>query len=93
MPETVREGTYKGKPTIGVLTGVGRDGEELGKDISTALEKYKQAGANLLMPSTQIAGLSEFHKPIIETVKLSSDPSDGDVYAHDDAKTRTPAHK
>lgn len=61
-------------------------GEELGKDISTALEKYKQAGANLLMPSTQIAGLSEFHKPIIETVKLSSDPNDGDVYAHDDAK-------
>jgi hypothetical protein len=68
-------------------------GEELVKDISTALEKYKAAGANLLMPSTQIAGLSEFHKPIIETVKLSSDPSDGDVYAHDDAKTRTPAHK
>jgi len=41
-------------------------GEELGKDISTVLEKYKQAGANLLMPSTHIAGLSEFHQPIIE---------------------------
>ena len=32
MPEPVREGTYKGKPTIGVLTGVGRDGTEFWKD-------------------------------------------------------------
>lgn len=32
MPETVREGTYKGKPTIGVLTGVGRDGTEFWAD-------------------------------------------------------------
>lgn len=61
-------------------------GEELVKDISTALEKYKAAGANLLMPSTHIAGLSEFHQPIIETVQLSTDPNDGDVYQHDDAK-------
>jgi hypothetical protein len=55
------------------------------EDISKQLETYKTAGANLLMPSTHIAGLSEFHQPIIETVKLSSDPNDGDVYAHDDA--------
>jgi len=61
-------------------------GEELVKDISTALEKYKQAGANLLMPSTHIAGLSEFHQPVIETVQLSTDPNNGDVYAHDDAQ-------
>jgi hypothetical protein len=54
-------------------------------DITTALEKYKQAGANLLMPSTHIAGLSEFHQPVIETVLLSTDPNNGDVYAHDDA--------
>jgi hypothetical protein len=60
-------------------------GEELVKDISTALEKYKAAGANLLMPSTHIAGLSEFHQPIIETVQLSIDPNNGDVYQHDDA--------
>ena len=61
-------------------------GEELGKDISTALEKYKAAGANLLMPSTHIAGLSEFHQPVIETVLLSTDPNNGDVYQHDDAE-------
>ena len=43
--------------------------------VSTELEKYKTAGANLLMPSTHIAGLSEYHQPIIETVKLSSNPN------------------
>ena len=32
MPEPLREGTYKGKPTIGVLTGVGRDGTEYWQD-------------------------------------------------------------
>lgn len=55
------------------------------EDISTQLEKFKAAGANLLMPSTHIAGLSEYHQPVIETVLLSTDPNDGDVYAHDDA--------
>jgi hypothetical protein len=55
------------------------------KDISTQLETYKKDGANLLMPSTHIAGLSEYHKPIIETVLLSADPNNGDVYAHDNA--------
>lgn len=53
--------------------------------ISTQLENYKTQGANLLMPSTHIAGLSEFHQPIIETVQLSTDPNNGDVYQHDDA--------
>lgn len=55
------------------------------QDISTQLEKYKTQGCNLLMPSTHIAGLSEYHQPIIETVQLSADPNDGDVYAHDNA--------
>jgi hypothetical protein len=50
------------------------------------LEKYKAEGAILLMPSTHIAGLSEFHAPVIELVQLSSDPNDGDVYPHDNAK-------
>jgi hypothetical protein len=55
------------------------------QDISTQLETYKKQGCNLLMPSTHIAGLSEFHQPIIETVTLSTDPNMGDVYPHDDA--------
>ena len=56
------------------------------EDISTELEKFKQAGANLLMPSTHIAGLSEYMQPILETVLISSDPNSGDVYAHDTEK-------
>lgn len=39
MPEPVREGTYKGKPTIGVLTGVGRDGTEFWKDLGLSFWK------------------------------------------------------
>lgn len=28
MPDTIKEGEYKGKPTISILTGIGRDGQE-----------------------------------------------------------------
>jgi hypothetical protein len=28
MPDTAKEGTYEGKPTISVLTSIGRDGTE-----------------------------------------------------------------
>ena len=58
--------------------------EKKGSDVLTKeLEVYKKAGANLLMPSTEIAGLSEFHAPVIEKVLLSANPNDGDVYPHD----------
>ena len=56
------------------------------KDITTELEEYKKKGCNLLMPSTHIAGLSEYHQPVIETVLLSSNPDNGDVYPHDGAE-------
>jgi hypothetical protein len=49
-------------------------------DFTFEIERYKQQGANVLMPSTIIGGLSEFHTPVIETVQLSSNPTDGDVY-------------
>lgn len=55
--------------------------------LQVQLETYKKDGANLLMPSTHIAGLSEFHQPVIETVQLSTNPEDGDVYPHDTAST------
>jgi hypothetical protein len=51
--------------------------------ISKELETYKTQGANLLMPSTSIAGLSEWHAPVVEKVTLSANPDDGDVYPHD----------
>jgi|LSQX01.2.fsa_nt_gb hypothetical protein len=53
-------------------------------ELSKQLEIYQKQGANLLMPSTQIQGLSEFHAPVIETVTLSAKPDDGDVYPHND---------
>jgi len=49
-------------------------------DLTMEIEKYKGQGANILMPSTMIGGLSEFHQPVIEAVQLSANPSDGDVY-------------
>jgi hypothetical protein len=49
-------------------------------DLTFEIERYKHQGANVLMPSTMIGGLSEFHTPVIETVQLSSNPQDGDVY-------------
>lgn len=53
--------------------------------LTKELETYKAAGANLLVPSTHIAGLSEFHHPVIETVLLNPDPDAGDVYPHDNS--------
>lgn len=55
------------------------------KGINYEIEVAKQAGANMLLPSTHIEGLSEFHAPVLERVLLSSNPDDGDVYAHDNA--------
>lgn len=56
-----------------------------GEIITKELETYKSQGANILMPSIHISGMSEFHSAIIETVTLSPNPDDGDVYAHDNA--------
>lgn len=47
------------------------------------IERAQKEGCNLLLPSQQIVGLSEFHAPIVERVQLSINPDDGDVYAHD----------
>ena len=63
---------------------------DLDKQIQTAMEK----GANLLLPSTKVRGLSEFHAPVLDSVYLSPKPVDGDVYAennNDNAKLRITA--
>ena len=49
-------------------------------DITKELQKAKDAGANLLLPSTEIGELSDWHTPVIDKVYLSSKPDDGDVY-------------
>ena len=51
--------------------------------VTKELEVYKAQGANILMPSIHISGMSEFHSAVIETVMLSPNPEDGDVYPHD----------
>jgi len=50
------------------------------KNIEEQIEAARAAGANLLMPTTNVGGLSEFHAPVIDSVTLSSNPNDGDVY-------------
>lgn len=57
------------------------------------IEKARTAGANLLMPSTRIEGLSEFHSPVLEMVKISANPDDGDVYDHDNVDASSPKKK
>lgn len=44
------------------------------------LETYRSKGANLLLPSTNIEYLSEFHAPVIDKCYLSPNPDEGDVY-------------
>ena len=53
------------------------------EEVGALIETAKKEGCNLLMPSTHIEGLSEFHAPVLERVLLSANPQDGDVYAHD----------
>ena len=48
------------------------------------LEKYKKQSANILGPSTNIGELSEFHKVVIDSVLLSINPDDGDIYKYKD---------
>ena len=55
------------------------------------LEAYKEQKANILGPTTSMEGLSEFHKVIVDSVKLSPNPADGDVYKHKDGFGDKPA--
>lgn len=45
MPDTVKEVTYKGKPTISILTGIGRDGKEYW--MTMGLAKAKAVDENI----------------------------------------------
>lgn len=48
--------------------------------VTKELELAKERGANLLMPTTSIHGLSEFMKPVVDSVFLSAKTDEGDVY-------------
>jgi hypothetical protein len=59
--------------------------------VEKELEVYKKQKANILGPTTSMEGLSEFHKVIVDSVMLSSNPADGDVYKHKDSYGDKPA--
>lgn len=50
------------------------------KKVENEIQKARQSGANLLLPSTNIGELSDFHAPVVDSVYLSPNPKDGDVY-------------
>jgi len=63
-------------------------------DLDKQIQQAKDGGANLLLPSTKVHGLSELHAPVLDSVYLSPKPVDGDVYAEgsgSDAKLRITA--
>jgi len=51
MPDTVKEGTYQGKPTISILTGVARDGREFW--MTMGLAKAKAVDENIIKRTTR----------------------------------------
>ncbi len=57
-------------------------GNEKNSLVLLEIEKAKKAGMNMLLPSSVIEGLAEFHSPVIDYEQLSPEPTDGDVYFH-----------
>lgn len=60
-----------------------KNGGEKAEVFTLALEKYRNEGANVLLPSTRIEGLSDWHEPVIDQVNLDPDPDQGDVYCQE----------
>ena len=57
-------------------------------DPAKLLKQYQDQGYNILTPSITLEGLSPHHKATIETVSLSPNPDDGDVYKDPNSKDR-----
>ncbi|MCK5014264.1 MAG: hypothetical protein KAS66_10630 [Candidatus Omnitrophica bacterium] len=65
--------------------------EAQAQTVEKELQTYKEQKANILGPTTSMEGLSEFHKVIVDSVRLSPNPADGDVYKHKDEFGDKPA--
>lgn len=50
------------------------------KSIGDEIALAAKQGANMLMPTTEIRGLSQLHVPVVDSVYLSANPQGGDVY-------------
>ena len=61
------------------------------ESVENELAEYKKQNANILGPSTKMNKLSEFHKIVVDTETLSTNPADGDIYKHKDAWGDKPA--
>ena len=61
------------------------------ESVENELAEYKEQSANILGPLTKMDGLSEFHKVIVDSVTLSINPFDGDIYKHKDKYGDNPA--
>ena len=57
-------------------------------DPAKLLKQYQDEGYNILTPSITLEGLSPNHRATVETVALSHDPEDGDVYKDPNADKR-----
>jgi hypothetical protein len=57
-------------------------------DPAKLLKKYQDDGYNILTPSITLEGLSENHRAAIETVSLSPETDEGDVYKDPNADKR-----
>ena len=51
------------------------------KSVEELIQDAKGKGHNVLLPSTNLGELSEFHQAVVDEVYLSPNPNDGDVYS------------
>lgn len=65
--------------------------KEIKDSAEKEIEEFKKKKANILGPSTNLGELSEFHKIIVDSIQLSTNVADGDIYKHKDKFKDQPA--
>jgi len=53
------------------------------------LDKYREQDANMLCPTTKIDGLSDWHDVVVDSISLSVNPDDGDIYKQRDNDSKS----
>jgi hypothetical protein len=54
--------------------------EHLPATYNSAMEQARKEKWNVLTPAVSMEGLSQFHQPVVEVVRLSPNKEDGDIY-------------
>jgi hypothetical protein len=65
--------------------------QQTAQTLHDTLEKAREEGAHLLLPSTHISELPPYHKIVIDRVFLSPEADDGDVYLQQSGSKYSPA--